>query len=215
MNRLTTDTPHGNSERLLNLAYTKDREVWLRVDGGRKLTDVTAEYAKQYGCVEANPEDIMDGACLDCDCPISLMYALAVQAAELRTRLSQYEDTGLTPEECEKSGYIMTAALDIAANCSPDMMLGRLKEIICAEAAGRLLVLPCDFGDTIYRVVVQPAKTKTRWGKKKTAVYIRDCVLTLNNVQDVIRNLGKTVFLTKAEAKAAAEVQKGIADGRQ
>lgn len=99
MKKLVTDDPKGNGERLMNLAYTKDREVWIRVDGGRKLTHVAAEYAKLEGCQETTPEGIMDGDCLDCDCPVALMYALAIQAATLRDHLKVYEDIGLDTEE--------------------------------------------------------------------------------------------------------------------
>lgn len=48
-------------------------------------------------------DDVMNGSCLEgCDCVLSVLYTIAVQAAELRERLKQYEDTGLMPDEVEK-----------------------------------------------------------------------------------------------------------------
>lgn len=47
-------------------------------------------------------DDVMDGSCEEgCDCVLSVLYTIAVQAAELRERLKQYENTGLMPEEVE------------------------------------------------------------------------------------------------------------------
>ena len=101
MIRLTTDTPNGTyMENLLNLAYAKDREVWLRLNPDVRLCEYTAAACACYSCPNITPEDVMESGLLDCDgCPIAIMYTLAIQAAELRTCLKQYEDTGLTPEE--------------------------------------------------------------------------------------------------------------------
>ena len=38
-------------------------------------------------------EEVMEDGLMDCDdCTIALMYALAIQAAELRARVKKYED---------------------------------------------------------------------------------------------------------------------------
>lgn len=103
MIRLTTDTPNGTyKENLLNLAYAEDRKVWLRLNPDEELCEYTARKCNcQAGCEPGiTPEEVLEDGLLDCeDCPIAIMYSLAIQAAELRTRLKQYEDTGLTPEE--------------------------------------------------------------------------------------------------------------------
>lgn len=59
-------------------------------------------------------------------------YLLLIDCAQ---RCAAYEDTGLEPEEIE----LMKEAQDIAENMSPQ----RLAEILGAEKAGRLVVLPC------------------------------------------------------------------------
>ena len=56
----------------------------------RYMTKLDCE---QYGFLDA--EDYLNGACFECDsgvCSSGVLYALAVQAAEVRDRLKMYED---------------------------------------------------------------------------------------------------------------------------
>lgn len=96
MKRLTTDNPEGNLETMLNYAYAKDSEVVLRFAAGKKdisLCDYM-EIAAKNQCEGLKAEDYMEGACIECDCacPFGILYAVATQAAELRSRLMEYED---------------------------------------------------------------------------------------------------------------------------
>lgn len=104
MNRLTTDKPVGNTERMLNFAYCADGRVKLLYAEGKDnidLCEYVAYRATSVGCCLTD-DDVMDGSCEEgCDCVLSVLYTIAVQAAELRERLKQYENTGLTPEEVE------------------------------------------------------------------------------------------------------------------
>ncbi len=95
--RITTDKPQGNYEFLMNFAYAKDRKVMLHNGGNQKDIDVCEYMTKldceQYGFLDA--EDYLNGACFECDsgvCSSGVLYALAVQAAEVRDRLKMYED---------------------------------------------------------------------------------------------------------------------------
>lgn len=100
MKRLTTDNPQNNIETLLNYAYAKDRRAILRHADGQNdvdLCEYIAKQAKKAGC-DLTAEDVMEGACMECDCPLSLLYNVATQAAETRERLKRYEDIGLEPE---------------------------------------------------------------------------------------------------------------------
>jgi len=96
--------------------------------------------------------------------------------------------------------------------------LVRYAEYAKAESEGRLVVLPCKFGDSLYRI--RRFKRGKNWTKE--SVHILSTSLTINNVANVLFGdvLGKTVFLTREEAEAAlAEVtdtnvgNKGGADG--
>lgn len=58
--------------------------------------------------------------------------------------LAAYEDTGLTPEDCARATEIDDILLD---EYYPS---GRMRELIKADKAGRLVVLPCKVGDVVY-----------------------------------------------------------------
>ncbi len=92
--RLTTDNPSGSLEQTLNGAFVKNGEVYLRsVDCGedKSLCEYISRLAKSMECKHSS-QDVMDGACTECDCYVSVLYALAIQAAELRQRLAELED---------------------------------------------------------------------------------------------------------------------------
>lgn len=103
-------------------------------------------------------------------------------------RLYAYEETGLTPEEIKE---MMT-----------DWVVW--KE---AEAAGRLMVLPCCFGKEVYTV----AKTDRRRDARATGGFVYSGTwnpLTWNNLRHVIEDIGKTFFRTRAVVEAAMERMK-------
>lgn len=65
----------------------------------------------------------------------------------LLNRLATYEDTGMTPEEIKRADEILKE--------NWEMPLERLvegMELIMAKDSGRLVVLPCKAGDTIYQL---------------------------------------------------------------
>lgn len=95
MNRLTVDTPRNNLETVMNYAYAKDGFVYLTHAGGEfniPLHEYLSGQAKAMGCEIPAKEILECGLCLECDCPVAVLNAVAIQAAELRARLKQYED---------------------------------------------------------------------------------------------------------------------------
>jgi len=96
--RLTTDEPKNNTETMLNYSYGKDGNAVLRYADGQEdvdLCEYISKRAKEKGC-EVEPEDLMEGACMECDCELAILYTVSVQAAELRGRLKMYEDAGIS-----------------------------------------------------------------------------------------------------------------------
>ena len=95
MERLTTDNPMTNVATMLNMAYAgEDHRVKLRIrEGSVDLCEYISEEARteQGGC-DVSPDDVMEGSCLECDCPYSTLNNVATQAAELRSRLKMIED---------------------------------------------------------------------------------------------------------------------------
>ena len=127
----------------------------------------------------------------------------------LKNRLAAYEDTGLTPEDCARATEIDDILLD---EYYPS---GRMRELIKADKAGRLVVLPCKVGDRLYEVT----------GRKTISVYkvraIRVELFGLFIEWDIVEGfvwqslsdinageIGKTVFLTREEAEKALEAMK-------
>lgn len=111
MKRLTTDTPDGNFETMLNFVYGKDGWAHIRHDGKNSDVPLTEWSRKQclgHGCDEypAESEEEIDQTICDCmmdfpDCPVALAYCFAVQAVHMRRRLKQYEDILFSEDETE------------------------------------------------------------------------------------------------------------------
>ena len=64
--------------------------------------------------------------------------------ADFVDRLAAYEDSGLSPEDA--------ANLHAILRLGDGMTLMRLRELAVADQEGRVVVLPCKVGDTVYFV---------------------------------------------------------------
>lgn len=134
--------------------------------------------------------------------------AVREHAMDFYWRLKAYEDIGLTPEDCARATEIDDILLD------EYYPIGRMRELIKADKDGRVVVLPCKVGDTV-------------WAILDGAKYARECKVDFVNigsfgativfvVKDGLREqygvtaaaFGKTVFLTRKEAEKALEVMK-------
>lgn len=124
---------------------------------------------------------------------------------EVLERLAAYEDTGLEPEDVRRlqkdwTSLIMT--LDELGG------MPHLRELVQAEKDGRLVVLPCKVGDTVWMIV-----TKRPRVSMPEFSFIKRSSLTWNNMHRILLDFGKTVFLTREEAEAA--LTKGGQNGGQ
>lgn len=204
MKRLTTNCPDNNLDAALNLFYIKGSETWVRGGGDGpdypdiRLYDFIRKAAKillpdldfpmdDDGIDYAMSELLLDGP----DEPtglLALLYTAAWSYAELRGRLMQYEDTGLSPQACAEA----REAGKVLSSCG--ISFRRFAELLTAERDGRLVVLPCKVGDTVYIL------RRTFDGADvvgETELWWTD-----------IPQLGKTVFLTREEAEKALEAMK-------
>lgn len=122
-------------------------------------------------------------------------------------RLSAYENTGMEPcdyatmrhafEKAEQAQADLTEMICIVGGVG----YSRIRELAQADKEGRLAVLPCRMGGSLYRI------RRFRRGKnwQKEAAHILSTQLTMNNVANVLFGdvMGKTVFLTREEAEKA------------
>ena len=118
----------------------------------------------------------------------------------LLDRLAAYEDTRQTPKEVTALGELFDYALKESKTLTEQLtLLKRIRELAEADKDGRMVVLPCKVGDTVWRI-----KRTFETYPDKSKPYIEPDAFLL---QDVF-NIGKTVFLTREEAeKALAEME--------
>jgi hypothetical protein len=136
---------------------------------------------------EGNFCEIAQCACMKCP------YDTDCSQKQVWERLKAYEDTGLSPIACEESAKIEKGLSEGGFSTS------RMVELMCADKEGRVIVLPCKVGDTIWRL----KRTFETYPDKSKPYTEADGFL----LQD-IWNVGKNVFLTREEAeKALAEME--------
>lgn len=135
---------------------------------------------------------------MDCiDCP---------SFDRLVERLAAYEDTGLDPEQCENAKAIIESAFS-----NDTSKAERIRELLKADRDGRLVVLPCKVGDTVYfrtydcngtvDLGIQPHKVTAIVGRAIVSGRYTDAVLLPGQY-------GVSWFLTREEAEKALEVTK-------
>lgn len=120
----------------------------------------------------------------------------------LKDRIAAYEDSGWAPEEVlpkDKADEITLKLMrlaDLESLCS----FNRLRELAEADKDGRLVVLPCKVGDTVYRLFA---------GNPDNPVI---ATLKINTVAEAVKLIGKMgmhkyigTFLTREEAEKALE----------
>lgn len=145
------------------------------------------------------------GSCnvdMDCiDCP---------SFDRLVERLAAYEDTGLTPEDCARAAEIDDILLD---EYYPS---GRMRELIKADKAGRLVVLPCKVGGEVYSTLDDLGRLhqcRATYVLLNEKPYLNTVALEPVDYEGSqygasFGAFGKTVFLTREEAEKALEAMK-------
>ena len=134
---------------------------------------------------------------------------------QLYARVGAYEDTALTPEEVLPKDKADEIALKLMRLADLESLCNytRLRELAEADKAGRVLILPCKVGDTLYRV---------NKGAKEPVIMMRVIQLYIKQIHkdrtvmriDAINDadmgescylpcdIGERIFLTREEAEA-------------
>lgn len=131
----------------------------------------------------------------------------------LKDRLAAYEETGLTPEQCENAKAIIEYAFSADTSKAE-----RIRELAEADKDGRVVVLPVkpvltpiissmlyiiDDGD-IYEDALYEAEVGMSESGKTNVIYTTLSDLMIFEQAEI----GKTVFLTREEAEKALEAMK-------
>ena len=186
MKRLTTDKPSNNTEAMLNYAYAKDGYVHLSYADGEedvRLTEYLCRAAQEIGCEFATEENILNGdMCLECDCKVSILNVLAIQAAELRERLKKYEDA-------EEQGLLVRLPCKV----------GDTVYRVIRGKKGRGHIAPA----TVSGLHLGDTTRNRRYQKEYEYLVLRVDGGFCAHVNK--KDIGKTVFLTREEAEKALE----------
>ena len=121
----------------------------------------------------------------------------------LQNRIAAYEETGLTPEQCENAKAIIESAFSDDTSKAE-----RIRELSKADKDGRLVVLPCKVGDKLYRVFYGEIFEHRVGSMKYFAIQGKWDIETYPFCPCVESSIGKTIFLTREEAEKALEAMK-------
>lgn len=117
-------------------------------------------------------------------------------------RLKAYEQTGFSPGACE------IAAKAEAALSSIGWTVDRAAELLKADKEGRVVVLPCKVGDTLFRVFAGEILEHKVRNMRYLAIQGRWDIDMTPFFPYAEKFIGKTVFLTREEAESALEATK-------
>lgn len=169
-----------------------------------RLTEWNDEQTRHAYYPRCFEEPCYGGGCKINDCPFETAVC---------DRLAAYEDTGLSPEKVSWMKEVVEAAFD-----NDTSRIERAHNLHVADKEGRVIVLPCKVGDTIYAIVqvfggdgvyhkITEKKITGIGGNTMNKVWM---VNRENSLEDRFSpsEFGRTVFLTREEAeKALAEME--------
>ena len=129
-------------------------------------------------------------------------------------RLAAYEDTGLTPDEI-KAPFTEGTVIKLAAQAL-GVDPARLRELVEADKAGRLAVLPCKVGEKIYylngKYIIEVEVVGYKVDETGAWLFIGETHNPETNrayhCDLETERIGKTVFFTREEAERAMEGKK-------
>ena len=120
----------------------------------------------------------------------------------LYARLGAFEDTELDPEMCANYKTFEDEAI------SKGVPFKRIVALMEADRDGRLAVLPCRIGDTLFRVFAGEILEHKVRNMRYLAIQGRWDIDTTPFCPYVESSIGKTIFLTREEAEKALEAMK-------
>ena len=141
-------------------------------------------------------------------------------ARDLYGRLKAYEYTGLEPEAVETVKLALTAKHMVDLETLNNTPISRLVELAEADKDGRVVVLPCKVGDTVYMIErifdidngvcdeICARKVIGHGGNNLNKLWLIGSG-GICNVSIFVSEFGKTVFFTREEAERALQEAEG------
>ena len=141
------------------------------------------------------------------DCNVDMDCVDCPAFDKLIERLAAYEDTGLYPESVEALKLSMMGKAISEITEFDGLPIDRLRELAEADKDGRVVVLPCKVGDTVWRIVRdgEPHITRDEVRDMCFADDMTLCVELVGGRVTFTQKFGKTVFLSREEAEKALQ----------
>ena len=140
--------------------------------------------------------------------------AVREHAMEFYWRLKAYEDTGLEPEAVETVKLALAAKHMVDLETLNNTPISRLVELAEADKDGRVVVQPCKQGDELWTYCNYPVKRVYSFTVSDVSTLNGRTVLNTLGLGTIRpEDIGKTVFLTREEAKKALREMEGKKDG--
>ena len=145
--------------------------------------------------------------------PLTEFESMNLSVTNLYARLKEYEDTGLEPEEAEACKVALMGKTLAEIKEIEKLSIERMKELAKAESEGRLLILPCKVGDSVYYLTGKPTLANgyhfDRVESSRALGFYWDenglqiCLYMVRGNHGTYGYFGKTIFLTREEAEKA------------
>ena len=151
------------------------------------------------------------------DCNVDMDCIDCPAFDRLVERLAAYEDTRRTPEEVEGLSRLFDFIVEESKSMEEQIGLrDRLRELYKADKDGRVVVLPCKVGDTVYFVNAKQILefTVVGYAVDETGiswVYSEHVDKTGHTYERTFSpdKIGKTTFLSREEAEKVLQEMKG------
>lgn len=152
--------------------------------------------------------------------------AVREHAMKIYWRLKAYEDTGLEPEAVETVKLALCAKHMVDIETLNNTPISRLVELAEADKDGRVVVLPCKVGDTVYMIErifdidngvcdeICARKVIGHGGNNLNQLWLVGSG-GICNAYIFVSEFGKTVFLTREEAERAIQEMEGKKNGNE
>ena len=125
----------------------------------------------------------------------------------LLDRLVAYEDTGLTPKEVTALGELFDYALKESKTLTEQLtLLHHIRELAEADKDGRVVVLPCKVGDTVWFKTYKNNARDCIGVQPHEVTRISASIIVPGEIVDIgipVDQIGVRVFLSETEAVAA------------
>lgn len=163
-----------------------------------RLTEWNGEQTRHAYYPRCLKEPCYGSGCKIKDCPFEIAVC---------ERLAAYEDTGLTPKEVTALGELFDYALKESKTLTEQLtLLHHIRELAEADKDGRVVVLPCKVGDTVWFKTYKNNARDCIGVQPHEVTRISASIIVPGEIVDIgipVDQIGVRVFLSETEAVAA------------